>query len=103
MAALVLVMSIGGRHDQARIHRAQGWAMTALPHWPAAMKRGLAARYCDLSVAEFEREVVAGRLPMPVTLGNSEHWPKSRIDEALERISGSASDWRTQLGLNDAA
>lgn len=74
--------------------------MTALPHWPGMMKRGLAARYCDLSVAEFEREIVEGRLPLPVKLGNSEHWSKARLDEALDRIAGaSANDWRAKLGL----
>ncbi len=78
-------------------------ARATLPHWPGMMRRALAARYCDLTVAEFEREVVAGRLPMPVRLGNNEHWSKARMDEALERISGAAQDWRAQLGLNDAA
>lgn len=74
--------------------------MTALPHWPGMMRRQLAAKYCDLSVAEFEREIAAGRLPSPVKLGNTEHWSKARIDEALERIAGSASnDWRSKLGL----
>jgi hypothetical protein len=75
-------------------------ASAALPHWPGMMRRTLAARYCDLSVAEFEREVVAGRLPMPVKLGNNEHWSKVRIDAALEAIAGgSANDWRAKLGL----
>jgi predicted DNA-binding transcriptional regulator AlpA len=63
------------------------------------MRRQLAARYCDLSVAEFEREVADGRLPMPVRLGNSEHWSKAALDAALERIAGASNDWRSKLGL----
>jgi predicted DNA-binding transcriptional regulator AlpA len=63
--------------------------------WPRMMKCLTAALYCDLSVAEFEREVAAGRLPMPVKLGNSEHWSQTAIDEMLNRLTGdSKSDWR---------
>lgn len=75
-----------------------------LPHWPAAMRRSLAARYCDLSVAEFEREVNEGRLPLPVKLGNSEHWSRRKLDEALEALHSGEVDWRSKLGTNrDAA
>ncbi len=64
------------------------------------MLRPMAASYCSLSIAEFEREVVEGRLPMPVKLGNNEHWSKARMDDCLERIAGSsANDWRSKLGL----
>lgn len=63
------------------------------------MRRSLAASYCDLTVAEFEREMIAGRLPVPVKLGNHEHWSRGRLDEALERIIGGGSDWRAKLGL----
>lgn len=74
------------------------------PHWPAMMRRSLAARYCDLSVAEFEREIAEGRLPNPVKLGRSEHWSKPKLDEALEKLAGGAdNDWRKKLGLYDAA
>jgi predicted DNA-binding transcriptional regulator AlpA len=60
--------------------------------------------YCDLSVAEFEREIADGRLPMPVKLGNSEHWSKMGLDRALEQLAGGAdNDWRTKLGLYNAA
>lgn len=75
----------------------------AFPHWPAMMKRPLAARYCDLSAAEFEREVNAGRLPNPIMLGNSEHWSRRKLDEALDALHGGTGDWRSQLGLNNAA
>lgn len=75
-----------------------------LPHWPGMMRRTLAACYCDLSVAEFEREIADGRLPMPVKLGNSEHWSKIGLDRALEQLAGGAdNDWRTKLGLYNAA
>lgn len=68
------------------------------------MRRQTAARYCDLSVAEFEREIADGRLPMPVKLGNSEHWSKVRLDQALEKLTGGAdNDWRRKVGLYDAA
>ena len=67
------------------------------------MRRSLAASYCDLTVAEFEREIAGGRLPTPVKLGNHEHWNKTSMDEALERITnGAANDWRAKLGLYSA-
>lgn len=77
--------------------------MTPRPTWPAAMRRATAASYCDLSVAEFEREVNAGTLPLPVKLGNSEHWNRRQLDEALDALHGESSDWRAKLGLNRAA
>src|SRR3546814_11884139 len=40
-----------------------------IPDWPAMMTRQLAADYCCLSIAQFEREIVSGRLPAPVNLG----------------------------------
>ena len=67
----------------------------SMPHWPAMMRRHLAASYCDLSIAEFEREVLAGTLPAPVSLGNREHWSKAQLDQALAVLTGEAqSDWR---------
>lgn len=78
--------------------------MSALPHWPGMMRRALAAKYCDLSVAEFEREIVDGRLPTPVTLGNSEHWSKAQLDKALAALTGeSANDWRKGSPLYEDA
>lgn len=76
--------------------------MNALPHWPAMMRRQLAARYCDLSVAEFEREVNEGRLPMPIMLGKSEHWSRRKLDESLEALHGGIPDWETRAGLRVA-
>lgn len=73
--------------------------MTA-PDWPRMMRRSTAALYCDLSVAEFEREVAGGRLPIPVKLGNSEHWSRVAIDEMLGRLTGDTTpDWRGKSKL----
>lgn len=72
------------------------------PYWPAMMRRSLAAAYCDLSVAEFEREVADGRLPGPIMLGSREHWSRTRLDQALDRLHGGGDDWRARLGLNAA-
>lgn len=70
------------------------------PDWPALMLRATAARYCDMTVAEFEREVVAQRLPMPVKLGGAERWHRRTLDEALERLAGAAvPDWRSECQL----
>jgi predicted DNA-binding transcriptional regulator AlpA len=66
---------------------------SALPHWPGMMRRATAALYCELSVSEFEREINAGRLPMPVKLGNHEHWSKARLDEALDRLTADNGNW----------
>lgn len=67
-----------------------------LPHWPGMMRRTLAARYCDLTVAEFEREIAEGRLPCPIKLGNDEHWSKVTLDKALAILTGEAeTDWRS--------
>lgn len=64
------------------------------------MLRGSAARYCELSVADFEREVSDGRLPVPFLLGKKEHWDRFKLDQALEAIAGGAdNDWRRKLGL----
>jgi hypothetical protein len=65
------------------------------PTWPRMMKRSLAALYCDLTVKDFEGEVLAGRLPQPVILGGEEHWSTPHIDEHLERLCGAkVPDWR---------
>lgn len=70
--------------------------------WPAAMKRSTAAKYCDLSVTEFELAVSEETLPgpMPIALGRHPHWNKAQLDTALEKISGGqALNWRAQCGL----
>lgn len=52
------------------------------------MKRQTAAAYLDMSVAAFEREIIAGRLPAGFMFGGREHWHKAAIDKALDRITG---------------
>lgn len=59
-----------------------------MTRWPRMLKRQTAAEYCDMSVAAFEREIVAGRLPSPVMLGGREHWCKNALDKALDQIAG---------------
>lgn len=60
--------------------------MTA--RWPEMMTKRDAAEYCGLSVAAFEREVFARRLPAPVLFGGRDHWRKTAIDRALDIITG---------------
>lgn len=67
----------------------------SMPHWPAMMRRALAADYCGLSIAGFEREILAGKLPAPVRLGERELWSKVQLDQSLAVITGEAqADWR---------
>lgn len=75
--------------------------MNALPFWPRMMKREMAAQYCQLSVAAFEREVADGRLPLPVMLGGQNRWSRPAIDEALEALT-SYGDGRAQSKLYGA-
>jgi predicted DNA-binding transcriptional regulator AlpA len=70
-----------------------------IPAWPAMMTRQLAADYCSLSIAQFEREINAGRLPAPVSLGGVAHWHKPTLDRYLEQISGATYDWRKDSPL----
>lgn len=75
-------------------------ATKPLPGWPAMLRRDMAADYCSLSVADFEREVNNGRLPTPVILGKHEHWNKAQLDKALDAISGGVGQsWREKCGL----
>ena len=65
------------------------------PYPPRMMTRSRAAHWCDLSEAEFEREVAAGNLPSPVMLGKKLHWSRVKLDEALEKLAGERpADWR---------
>ncbi|WP_298809579.1 hypothetical protein [uncultured Sphingomonas sp.] len=74
--------------------------MASAPDWPAMMRRATAASYCDMKVAEFEGEVATGRFPSPVLLGREERWSRKLLDEALERLTGSAApDWRRGSNL----
>jgi len=62
----------------------------SLPDWPRMLRRDWAAAYCDLPVAEFERGVASGRLPLPVVVVDGERWSRVALDAALERLSGEA-------------
>lgn len=67
------------------------------PDWPRLMKRGTAAAYCDLTPTEFDREVTAGKLPLPIALGNHEHWSRVQLDEYIANLAGEgAADWRRE-------
>jgi predicted DNA-binding transcriptional regulator AlpA len=71
------------------------------PHWPRMMKRQTACAYVELSVAELEREIAAGRFPHPVIYGNGPHWSRAEIDAYVERLTGEADgdDWRKHTKL----
>jgi len=69
---------------------------------PAAMRRATAARYCDLSDAEFLREVASGRLPAPIQLGRSERWCRAQLDKALLIMAGEVLD-EGGIVIGDAA
>ncbi|MCE7797897.1 hypothetical protein LWE61_15205 [Sphingobium sufflavum] len=71
------------------------------------MTRTVACEYVSLTVAQFEREVIVGRLPGAVELGGRDHWCRTQLDSYLDRLAGSSEgDWRKNLpiyqSLNDA-
>lgn len=67
---------------------------------PRMMRRSTAAAYLDLSAADFEREVAAGRLPMPVRFGSGEHWSREAIDQAVSKLTGEkVASWRDKARL----
>jgi excisionase family DNA binding protein len=66
----------------------------SLPDWPGAMRLRLAAAYCDLSLAEFEREVAAGVLPAPIPLGRGKRWSRRALDSAVAALYGEELHWR---------
>jgi hypothetical protein len=74
-----------------------------IARWPEMMLQRDAADYCSLSIAAFEREVYAGRLPAPVRFGGKDHWRKSAIDKALDVLTGEAiptgddAPWRREM------
>jgi len=66
-----------------------------IPDWPRMMKRATVAAYLDITPTELEREIAAGRLPMPVKVGNTDHWSRAAIDASVESLAGeSVDDWR---------
>lgn len=73
-----------------------------IPDWPQMMTRGLAADYCCLSEAQFEREIADGRLPYPVKLGGRDSWHRPTLDEHLAAIARGPDDpydWRAHIPL----
>ncbi len=69
-----------------------------LPYWPAMMLRKTAAAYLDMPETAFEREVMSGRLPMPVLLGGKERWSRDQIDVYLSNLTD-GGDWRATSKL----
>jgi predicted DNA-binding transcriptional regulator AlpA len=64
------------------------------------MTRPRAAHYCDLSEAEFQREVDAGMLPSPINLGKKPHWSRKELDTHLDKLEGGITgDWRAGSNL----
>lgn len=72
-----------------------------VPHWPRMLKRASVCAYLELSAAELEREIIDGRLPHPVMLGNGLHWSRAEVDVYLEKLTGEAAadDWRKDTKL----
>lgn len=69
--------------------------MKILPDWPRMMSKATLARYLDITPTEVEREVMRGRLPMPVRVGSREHWSRTAVDAFVERLTGERNDdWR---------
>lgn len=67
---------------------------------PCMMRQATAAAYCDMSTVEFEREVAAGRLPMPVRFGNHDRWSRDTIEAAVQRLTGArVASWREKAKL----
>lgn len=56
--------------------------------WPRLMKRKTAAEYCDLSEPAFEREVISGRFPAAIVVGQRDHWDRAALDAAITRLTG---------------
>lgn len=65
--------------------------MTA-PYWPRLLKLADAAAYLSLPVAEFQRAVAKGLLPMPRVVEKSERWDRKEIDRHLD-----GEDWERNL------
>jgi hypothetical protein len=63
-----------------------------IPDWPRLMRRDLAAAYCDMPIAEFERGVATGALPQPVKVVDRDRWSKAALDERVGRLTGEGGD-----------
>ncbi len=70
------------------------------PDWPRLMTKTTLALYLDITPSEVEKEVVAGRLPMPVRVGSRDHWSRTAVDASVEQIAGERiADWRSAQPL----
>jgi predicted DNA-binding transcriptional regulator AlpA len=64
------------------------------------MRRETAAMYCDMTPAQFIREVDTNRMPQPIVLGGREMWSRVAIDETVNRLTGDGiPDWRAKSKL----
>lgn len=70
--------------------------MKHIPDWPRLMKRATLARYLDMTGTDIEREIAAGHLPHPVSIGGAPHWSRAEVDASIERLTGESPDhdWR---------
>lgn len=74
--------------------------MKHIPDWPRLMSKATLARYLDITPTELEREVMQGRLPMPVKVGSRDHWSRSAVDASVEALTGERlDDWRKDQPL----
>ena len=64
------------------------------PYWPRMMRLKTAAAYCDMTSADFTREIASGRLPFPIAMEGGDRWDREAIDQALNLMRGDADDWR---------
>jgi len=71
--------------------------MARMTLWPGLMRRDKAARYCDMTQAEFERAIANGGLPQPVMINRVEYWRKADIDGIGQ--ASDIDDWRARSPL----
>ena len=55
--------------------------------WPAMMRKQTLLEYLEIGEASLDREIIAGRLPSAVMIGNRQHWHRDAVDKALERLA----------------
>ena len=74
--------------------------LARLPGWPRLLRATLAARYVDMTGAQFDKAVAAGELPDPLQTPAGERWDRGELDTAIDRMAGNApaNDWRARVG-----
>lgn len=71
-----------------------------MPDWPRMLRKELAAAYCDMPLAEFERGVALGLLPQAVRVVDRDRWSRTQLDETMERMTGEGiPDYRASSNL----